>query len=357
MATNQTYVVGGNRYYSGTNLDDGVVDTGIPPFSRPEVTTTPGAVPPGPSAEDKYWTDRAQYEADQRANQVNGLISVTRDYFRNAGMEAFINGMEKYVRMGYSGDAVMVMLGNDPDYKAAWDTRFAGNAARRANGLSELLPAQYVAIEQGYKQLMLQYSAPATLFDSADDFAELIGKDVSVAEVNDRLARASDYMNYSGNDNVKAQLRDVWGMTDDEMFAHVLDAKRTNDYLDSESRRNMNRANVGGAAITAGVNVASSFRDEIAGYYNAVNSSYTSTYADATDKFGTVARENPLYQRLGQLSSVATSSDELVRGEFGLEGAAGVDRKKKSLAADERGRFSGQSGLGAKSLSVGRRAQ
>jgi hypothetical protein len=295
--------------------------------------------------------------ASDRAAQQNRLIEITRDYFRSNGMDAFITGMEKYVRAGYSGDEVMIMLKNDAAYKDAWAKRFAGNAARVKNGLAELLPAAYIGMEQGYKSLLLQYGAPATLFDDAADFADLIGKNVSAVEFNDRLGQASAYINYQGNAEVKKQLREIYGLSDQEMFAYVLDPARTSDYLASESRRNMNRANVGGAAVSAGVKLAADFRDEIANYYTSVNSSYTSTFADSTSKFTTVAQETPMYERLGALSSEAATADDLVREQFSLAGGAEVAAKRRGLAAQERSRFSGQSGLGATSLSAGRKAQ
>lgn len=340
----------------------------VPDYVAPTDDTKSPTVDPTPSAADaaqaKYWADKgaaekaaAEAAKNAAAAQTNRLIDITRDYFRANGMEAFINGMDKYIRAGYSGDDVMVMLKNDAEYKDAWNKRFAGNAERVKNGLSELLPATYIAMEQGYKQAMLKHQMPQTLFDDPNDFAALIANDVSAVEVNDRLQKASDYINYSGNAEVKKQLRELYGMTDAEMAAYVLDPKKTMTYLDSESRRNLNRANVGGAAVTQGVDLDKALRDEIGNYYDSVNSAYTSTYADSTTKFGSVAQESPAYQRLGALSSEVATADELVREQFNLTGAAGVTQKKKGLASQERARFSGQSGLGASSLSAGRAAQ
>ena len=361
---------------TGTNpLKTGVTYDPLQGQIRAVVTPPPGGGPSptgqleptkGPTAaelaaaaasasEQAYWDQQATYARQAREAEQNQLIAITKNFFQQAGMEAFINGMEKYVRAGYSGDSMMVMLANDPDYKAAWDVRFAGNVARQQAGLSQLLPSDYIELEQGYKQLMIRWGAPTTLFDNNDDFNELIGKDVSVQEVNDRLAEAAQYINYEGNENVKSQLHDIYGMDENEMFAYVLDTKRTTDYLQSESRRNLNRANVGGAAITQGVSLSQQFRDEVARSYESQLTA--NSYADASNKFSTVAKESPLYQRLGALSGVEATSDELVREQFDLAGGTGVDFKKKSLAAQERSRFSGQSGLGASSLSAGRRAQ
>lgn len=366
------YYNSGGSYFSGGNVTSTTNKKGVTTFTN-QPAPAPAPVPvvtqqvdTGPSAaelaaqaaansEKAYWDQQAQYAAQARQAAQNQLLAVTKAFFEKAGMGEFLAGMEKYIRAGYEGDSVMVMLANDPEYKAAWDKRFAGNVARRENGLAELLPADYVEMEQGYKSLMLKWGAPATLFDSNDDFAELIGRDVSVIEANDRLAEAAAYMNYEGNANVKAQLKDIYGMEDNEMFAYVLDPKRTLDYLQSESRRNLNRANVGGAALTQGVSITQSFRDEIAKMYESAQ--VGNSFGDANAKFGTVAKESPLYQRLGALSSETATEEELVRDQFAMAGGEGVDTKKKALASQERSRFSGQSGLGATSLSAGRRAQ
>ena len=343
-------------------LTGSVFQTGIN-ITTPDVAPPPVVPPPvaGPSAGDlaqkKYWEDKAKADADAAAAQTNRLIDITREYFKANGMDAFINAMDKYVRAGYSGDDVMIMIKNDADYKDAWAKRFAGNAERVKNGLAELLPASYIAMEQGYKTAMLKHQMPSTLFDDPNDFATLIANDVSAVEVNDRLQKASDYINYAGNAEVKKQLRELYGMTDAEMAAYVLDPKKTMTYLDSETRRNMNRANVGGAAVVQGFDLDKQLRDEISGYYDTVNSAYTSTYADSTTKFGAVVQESPAYQRLGALSSEMATADELVREQFNLTGAADVTQKKKGLASQERARFAGQSGLGASSLSAGRKAQ
>lgn len=295
--------------------------------------------------------------ADALKAQQDRLINITRDYFNRNGMGAFLSGMEKYIRLGYSGDEVMVMLANDADYKAEWDKRFAGNIKRRDKGLTELLPAAYLEMEQGYKQLYLKYGVPDQLFDDASDFADLIGNDVSAVEVNDRLSQAAQFVNYSGNAEVKRQLQDIYGMTDGEMYAYMLDPERTQAYLESETKRNMHRANVGGAAATQGLSLASEFRDEIASMYDAASSSYTSTFSDSTARFANVAKESPGYMRLAALSQEVASEGDLIREQFDLTGGAAITNKKRGLASQERARFSGSSGVGKNALSAGPRAR
>lgn len=316
--------------------------------------------PPGqPSPQERAptvdpYTEWLKSQEEARRNQ---LITAMRGYLNDNGMGAFVAAMEKYVRLGYEGDSLWVVIKSDPEYQQAWNTRFVANATRKAKGLTELLPAAYVQLEQSYKQLMIKHGVPSTLFDSPDDFAELIGNDVSPVEVNDRLQYASDYINFSGNENVKAQLRSEYGLSDSEMAAYMLDTDRTLQYLQSESRRNMNRANVGGAAMTQGVDIGKSLRDEIAAMFEASGGSGMDTFASSNSRFADVNVQQPDYARLGALSGVAATTEELIREQFDLTGAADVTQKKKTLASQERARFGGSSGVTRTSLSAGRRAR
>lgn len=282
------------------------------------------------------------------------MMAVLRDFMNQNGMGDLLGAMEKYVREGYSGDAVWVMTKNDPAYKEAYARRFAANARRAAQGLPELSPATYIEMEQGYRTAMMNRGMPAGLFDAPDDFTKLIEADVSVREVGQRLDMALDYINFDGNAAVKQQLRDLYGMTDAEMAAYVLDPTRTADYLSRETSRNQRRAAVGGAAVNAGLPANPSLRDQVA---ELMSTDPTAAFVQATQGYGAVARQVPDYMRLGRLSNQATSADELVTEQFGVTGAAEVTQKKKVLASQERARFGGSSGLGATSLSAGRRAQ
>lgn len=351
---------GGGNYLNpdGTNaLQEDNGDTGPGTTVEVSPTNVPGEdafpAPAGPSQDDAYLSFLRQ----QEINRQNRLVEVMRAYFNDNGMGAFVSAMEKYVRQGYDGDALWVVIKADPEYAAAWNSRFIGNEERKKNGLSELLPASYIAVEQAYKQLFLKHNVPKTLFDEPADFAMLIGRDVSPVEANDRMQEAADYINYSGDANVKQQLRDIYNMSDSEMIAYQMDPTRTLTYLQSESRRNLNRANVGGAAKSQSYDLGASLRDEIAAMLEQSGGGGPDTFSNASSRFAAVGREAKDYARLGALSSVATTSDELVREQFDLSGAADIEKKKRTLAGQERARFGGSSGLTAGSLSAGRRAQ
>ena len=105
---------------------------------------------------------------------------------------------------------------------------------------------------------------------------------------------------------------------------------------------------MGGSATNAGTDLSDSLRDEIANMYG--GSSWEKTFSDTSSNFTTVAQETPLYNRLALLSDTEASSDDLVKGQFNLAGAAEAKTKKNKLASQERARFSGSSGISKTSL-------
>jgi hypothetical protein len=292
--------------------------------------------------------DPNAYAKELEAQRRDRLVQVTRQFMKENGMEEMMAGMEKYVRAGYTGDQIWIMLSSDDAYKAAYNRRFAANEERARKGLARLLPATYIELEDGYRSAMMSRGIPEGLFDSTDDFTELIAGDVSVREVEDRLDTAVDYVNFEGNSAVKAELREIYGMTDGEMYAYVLDQDRTQDYLDREMNSRRRQAAVGGSASNANVGISDALRNEIADMYQGYN--WERAYQESSIGMTSVAKEEPLYERLGLLSGEEANSDDLVKEQFNITGAAEAASKKKRLASQERARFGGSSALSRTSL-------
>lgn len=344
MTVDPNYIVGGRVYNSGAPVQPTRVGTGVS-------TTVPAASDPGDGLS-AYERELLARDAARTANAQNSMIAQLREFMAANGMSELVAAMEKYVRAGYTGDAVWVMARNDAQFKDAYAKRFAANAERAKLGLPELLPATYIEMEQGYRTAMLNRGMPAGLFDTPEDFTRLIARDVSVKEVAARLDGALDYINFDGNAAVKEELRARFGMTDAEMAAYVLDPERTQSYLETEFTRNMRRANIAGAARNAGISTA--LVDQAS---DMISSNAAQGFQQATDAFTNIAQQQEDYHRLAAMSGLSGTADELVTEAFGLSGADQVTNKKKVLASQERARFGGSSGLGSTSLSAGRGAQ
>ena len=110
-----------------------------------------------------------------------------------------------------------------PEYK----TRFKGNDARRAKGLTELSPMDYVDLENAYRQTLRSNSMPSGFYDSTDDFAKFIGNDVSPAELNARIGTGYNAV-VNAEPGTKLELQRLYGLQDGDIAAFFIDPERFN---------------------------------------------------------------------------------------------------------------------------------
>lgn len=103
--------------------------------------------------------------------------------------------------------------------------RFRGLEVRQQRGLPPMSVDEYLAYERQAAQIMRAHGLPAGFYDSPDDYADLIGKDVSVNELEQRLATATEAL-YQSPQEVRDQLRNLYGVTEGALVAHFLDPDR-----------------------------------------------------------------------------------------------------------------------------------
>lgn len=325
----------------------------------------PGASPgpSGPSAEEILAAARAAAEAEARRQadiaeerRVNEALAAAKTFFQTYGMDALWGGVENLVRRGYSDAATISgILSRDANYQSAYFARFPAvqrirelNKQRQQQGLTiiaEPSPATYVGLEEGYRRALT--GLPTGLWGSAQDVADWIVKDVSPEEVAERVTVARNYINYSANASVKNQLRRLYGMTDSEMTAYVLDEERAMGFIQTEYQKRMRQATVGAAADDAGIRINDGMRDQLAG-----NDAFGESYGNTLAGFQNVAEIADTYSQLGRMSGIETTTEELVTDQFGLTGAADIANKKRKLSSQERARFGGSSAIATTSLNA-----
>jgi hypothetical protein len=79
----------------------------------------------------------------------------------------------------------------------AYKKRFAANADRIAKGLTALKPAEYLAMEDSYQNIMRNYGLPASYYSKDSlgtqaGFNQLLANDVSATELEDRVMTAQN---------------------------------------------------------------------------------------------------------------------------------------------------------------------
>jgi len=341
-----------------------------PIFAGPDATPTPAPGPgpkPGPTNEETYWSDRnareaeaarqaATARAEAESRRVNNALASAKTFFDNYGMTKLWSGVDALIRQGYNdANTISGILSRDSNYQTAYFSRFPAvqkirelNKTRLQQGLTimpEPSPASYVALEDGYRMALV--GLPTGLWGTADDVSDWIIKDVSPEEVSSRVTTAKNYINYSANSSIKTQLRQIYGMSDQEMTAYVLDEDRALGFIENEYQSKLRKSTIGAAASDAGVTISDISRDQLAG-----NDTYGNSFGNASAGFNSVAEISDTYSQLGRMSGIATTDDELVSDQFGLSGAAKAAKKKRTLASQERARFTGSAGVSANSLNA-----
>ena len=162
------------------------------------------AAPAGPTAEDLYWAQRQEYEAQQRKAQEDAVIATVQGMFTQYGLTSLYDKVVEYARKGYNGDAIAVMLRSTPEYKARFPAMDA--LAKKGRAISE---SAYIDYERTAAQIEQRYGIAQGMVTG--NVTKLLTEEVSAAELNDRVVLASaDSLN--APDDLKNTLRDYWNI-------------------------------------------------------------------------------------------------------------------------------------------------
>lgn len=191
----------------------------------------------------------------------------------------------------------------------AYKKRFAGNERRKSLGFKELLPSTYLALEKQYKDTLAANGLPQGFYDSSEDFEKLIGGDVSVSELNNRLKDAYSVVR-DAPASVKAKMAELYGVTDGDLLAYVIDPDRARDLMSPDYKRQAQAALIAESAqrlskINLGATEAEQF----------VRQGITTTEAETA------------FTNIGQMG-------ELRRGGLGEQQISDIDFAKAALGTD-----------------------
>jgi hypothetical protein len=280
--------------------------------------------------------------------------------FENTGLEkTFMNSLlatidNVYLENVAPTDAqVLNSIYNSDAYK----TRFAANEVIRKRmsdgtgmaGDRILNPAEYIAVEEGYRSIMQNAGLPAGFYDNPNDFTKLISSKIDAAELKSRVNIAADALQ-KADQNTKDALRSYYGLSDQDMVAYLLDSDKAFKLIEgrqaftlstADAEKQYGSAQIGGAALRAGQEASKGLSEEI---YAAGKGK------EAEDAFQSAAQQQQAYERLVGLSGGASGKEDLVRAQLSLEGGAGIAKQAKELASKERARFQQRSAIKKESL-------
>ena len=239
----------------------------------------------------------------------------------------------------------------------AYKTRFAANEAIRqriADGKGRpgdklLSPAEYIAAEEGYREILAEAGLPTGFYDQPEDFTNLISNAISVSELTSRVNIAQNALQ-KADQNIVTALKDYYGLSTGDLVAYLLDDKKAFDAINSryqysteEAKLMYTSAEVGGAASRAGMQggISKGFAEEIT----------KAGKADMAERaFQGAARDQADYRRLMSLYGETAGTEDLARESLALAGGAEVGIKTKKLASKERAKFMQRSALDRTSL-------
>ena len=158
------------------------------------------------------------------------------------------------MKNGYGADTISILLQDTPEYKK----RFAANEARLKAGLSVLSPAEYISVENSYRQIMRQSGLPVGFYDSNTDFTNWISSDMSPTELQGRVDLATQATALA-NPAYKAALKQM-GLDDGQLAAYFLDPDRALPILQKSAAT----AAIGAEALQRGLAFDQQYASELA---------------------------------------------------------------------------------------------
>jgi hypothetical protein len=255
-----------------------------------------------------------------------GATAILRSGLARYGLESLYDVVwSKYTKNEIpldDPDSFVYAIKNEPKYKE----RFAANEVRKAKGLPELSPATYLSLEEEYKQILSSNSLPADFYNDRADFEKLIGNDVSVFELNNRLKDAYRLVKDAPTD-VTEKLRTMYNLSEGDIVAYFIDPERARPSLvASDYKRQAQAAMVAAnAQRLGGLNVSVGFAENVA--------AQGKTQAEQEKAFTTIADMNELRRTQGIERGL--TADQLAGAALGTDMEARKileDRKKNRIA-------------------------
>jgi len=271
----------------------------------------------------------------------NSAYDLLLAQFSQYGLGSLVSELKNLITNDTSEGELTLMLRGTPAYQK----RFAANADRLAKGLTPLSEKEYLGMEDQYQNIMRNYGLPASYYTKGDmgiqeGFNKLLANDVSATELEDRIMTAQSRV-MNANPEVKQALRQFYpDITDGDILAYSLDPTKAL----TDIKRKVTAAEIGGAALGAGLATSQTAAEGLAGY--------GVTKGQAQQGYSTIAEFLPTGQKLSQIYQESPYTQQQAEQEiFNLADSAASAKKRKRLSQLETSTFSGSSGTGSGALS------
>lgn len=266
-------------------------------------------------------------------------IKAVQDRFAKYGLSSLANKILELAQEGATEATITLQLQETPEYQQ----RFSANQERIKKGLTVLTPAEYLNLEDSYRQVLRAYGLKQ--FDNDAYVSQFISNDVSPAELSNRVVTAVQRVQNS-DPQVANTLRDYYGIGTNDLVAYVLDP---NNQL-PKIERQVAAAEIGTAARLQGIEAGVGVAEQLA--------AQGITQAEARRGYSTIADILPTAEKLSQIYGGVEQTYQLAEAEQEVfNSLAEAQRRRQRLTGRETAQFSGASGMSRASLTQLQRGQ
>lgn len=280
--------------------------------------------------QNKVYESTGRYEELLKGEGRDAYLAL-KTVFENYGLGSLAGKIYDYVKNGYSSDTISILLQDSDEYKK----RFAANEIRKKAGLSVLNPAEYIAAENSYRQIMKQSGLPKGFYDSNQDFTQFLTGDVSPTELQDRVNLATQ-ASVLANSSYKKALQQM-GISQGEIAAYFLDPTKALPFIQKAAAQ----AVIGAEALQRGFAFDQRYAEELA-TSGISRDQAAQAYAKIGDEFSNLST-------LGEIYGGGWTQRQAEEDIF--KGGGAASKQKERLGQQERGNFSGTAGTARGGLS------
>lgn len=275
-----------------------------------------------------------QYEKLLTGENRDAYASL-KSLFNQFGLGTLAPKIYEFAKQGYGADVISLLLQDTKEYKE----RFAANEDRAKKGLAVLSPAEYLATEQAYRQILSDAGLPKGFYDNPADFRNWIAGDASPTEIKGRVDIAvANTM--QANPATKRALAELYGVDESYITAWALDDKSALPLIQKQAQA----AQFGGEALKRGLTLnLSNLEDFVTAGLSLSN---------VSQGFQAVAEALPNIQAIAARYGETFGQGELERDIIGGQAGLG-DPRRKRLASQERALFTGAAGATPGGLTTG----
>ena len=260
------------------------------------------------------------------------IIDILTSRFAQFGLESLVPKIKDLAVDGATEATITFALQNTDEYK----TRFKANEDRLKKNLAVLSPAEYIALEDTYRQVLRAYGL--NQFDNDAYVSQFISNDVSPTELSNRVVTATQRIQ-NADPAVSKTLSDYYGIGQQDLVAYVLDPEQQYPKI----QRQIAAAEIGTAARVQGLEAGVGTAEQLA--------AQGVTQAEAQKGYATIAELLPTTQKLSEIygSSMEQYGQAQAEQEV-FNSLASAQRARQKLSQREIATFSGSSGLSSAAL-------